>query len=99
MWNQVLVSTGGTLSGIDVVAGREIAAGGQSGEFFGIELIDPAEAAELAFDAVVEAVMVGVARDEAVAADAIDRSRRARPHGPGTAACVTHGVPAALSAR
>ena len=61
-------------------------------EFLGIELVDPAEAAELALDAVVEAVMIAVARDEAVAADAVvgldaldDVDRERQPRDPGRA--------------
>jgi len=43
----------------------------QSSERLGIELTHPAKAAELALDPIVEAVMIGVARDEAVSADII----------------------------
>src|SRR6266849_6756761 len=47
---------------------REVAGTGEGGEFSGIPLIDSAEAAELALYSVKVAVVVGVARDETVAA-------------------------------
>ena len=55
-------------------------------ELLGVPLLDHAEAAELALDAVEVAVVVGVAGDEPVAADPVVASRPARPPAPGTAA-------------
>ena len=58
----------------------------ERGELFRVPLLDHAEAAELALLAVEVAVVVGVAGDEAVAADVVVASPRARPRAPGTAA-------------
>ena len=72
MWNQVLVSTGGTWEAAStLVAGGQLPLGVERGELLGVPLLDHAEAAELALDAVEVAVVVGVAGDEAVAADAV----------------------------
>ena len=72
--------------------GERVAVARQRGDLLGVELVDPAEAAEFALEAVVKAVMVGVAGDEAVAADlvvgldALDHVHRKRqPRDPGRA--------------
>ena len=66
--------------------------GAERGELLGVPLLDHAEAAELALDAVEVAVVVGVAGDEAVAADAVvgldaldDVHREGQPGDPGLA--------------
>ena len=56
-----------------LMPGRGCAAGGQNVEILGIPLLDHAEAAELALDAVVVTVVVGVAGHEVVAADVVVR--------------------------
>ena len=62
VWNHVLVSTGGTLDAASMLSPVGNAARShQAGEIFRIELVDPAEAAELALDPVIVAVVVGVA--------------------------------------
>ena len=48
-----------------------VAAAAERGELLGVPLLHHAEAAELALDAVEVAVVIGVARDEAVAADVV----------------------------
>ena len=57
--------------GVDVVACGQRAAGRERGELLGVPLLHHAEAAELALLAVEVAVVVGVAGDEAVAADVV----------------------------
>ena len=91
MWNQVLVCTGGTCEAAAMLSAGSIAVG-QGGELLGVPLLDHAEAAELALLAVEVAVVVGVAGDEAVAADvvvgldALDHVHRERqPGDPGFA--------------
>ena len=78
--------------GVDVGRRRELAARRERGELLGVPLLDHAEAAELALVAVEVAVVVGVAGDEAVAADvvvgldALDHVHRERqPGDPGLA--------------
>ena len=56
---------------IDVVACRETPALAERGELLGVPLLHHAEAAELALDAVEVTVVIGVAGDETVAADAV----------------------------
>jgi hypothetical protein len=46
--------------GVDVVAGEELVACGQCGEFLGVQLLDQGEAPEFALDAVEMAVVIGV---------------------------------------
>ena len=77
--------------GVDVVAPATCAVG-EGRELLGVPLLDHAEAAELALLAVEVAVVVGVAGDEAVAADvvvgldALDHVHRERqPGDPGFA--------------
>src|SRR5262245_868138 len=57
--------------GFDVGAGRKALAFGQSGILFRVELLHHAKAAKFAFDAVEITVVIGVARDEAITADAV----------------------------
>ena len=71
MWNQVLVCTGGTCDAASMLSAGERRRRGERGELFGVPLLDHAEAAELALLAVEVAVVVGVAGDEAVAADVV----------------------------
>ena len=72
MWNQVRVSTGGTCEAASMLVPLgNCAAFAERRELFGVPLLDHAEATELALVAVEVAVVVGVAGDEAVAADAV----------------------------
>ena len=57
--------------GCDIVPSGEIIAGAEDRECLGIPLFHHAEAPELAFIPIEVAVVVGIAGDEAVAADAI----------------------------
>ena len=73
-------------------ASGNVPSAGERGELLGVPLLDHAEAAELALDAVEVAVVVGVAGDEAVAADAVvgldpldDMHRERQPRDPGLA--------------
>ena len=60
-------------SGINVCGLRKLVTVAEGGKLLGVQLLDQAEAAELALYAVEIAVMVGVTSDEAIAADAIIR--------------------------
>jgi hypothetical protein len=46
--------------GVDVVAGGELVACGQGGEFLGVQLLDQGEAPGFALDVVEMAVVIGV---------------------------------------
>ncbi len=72
MWNHVRVSTGGTWEAAStfVPAGKLLACA-ERRKLLRVPLLHQAEAAELALIAVEVAVVVGVAGDEAVAADAV----------------------------
>ena len=74
---------------VDVVAGREVTGRRQAGDILGVELVDAAEATKFAFEPVIKSVMIGVAGDEAVAADLIvgldalhDVNRKRQPGDP-----------------
>ena len=93
MWNQVLVCTGGTCDAASMLSAGHVAAG-ERRELLGVPLLHHAEAAELALLAVEVAVVVGVAGDEAVAADVVvgldpldhvHRERQPRDPGPAVA--------------
>jgi hypothetical protein len=78
--------------GAGVAGRRREAGGGERREFFAVPLLDHAEAAELALVAVEVAVVVGVAGDEAFAADVVVRGdtldhvhRHRQPGDPGPA--------------
>ena len=73
MWNQVLVSTGGTCEAGSTLAACGLRTGGECRELLGVELLDHPEAAELALVAVEVAVVVRVTGHEAIAADVIER--------------------------
>ena len=63
--------TGGTCDAASMLSAADVAVGRSARELLGVPLLDHAEAAELALVAVEVAVVVGVAGDEAVAADVV----------------------------
>ena len=81
-----------------LVASGSVAIGGERREFFGVQLLDHAEAAELPLLAVEVTVVVSVAGDEAVAADVVV-GLDALDHMHGEGNRVIQGFPSSLSAR
>src|SRR5262245_9269763 len=83
--------------GIDVVCWN--VAAGQGGELFRVPLLHHAEATKLAFLAIEAAMVVGVAGDEAVAADVIEGChllhnvhRKRQPRYPGSAVALVQQI-------
>ena len=73
VWNQVRVSTGGDQDCWSQLANVAVVEVGVGAELLGVALLDQAESAELTLVAVEVPVMVGVAGDEPVPADPVDR--------------------------
>src|SRR5262249_45387907 len=57
--------------GINILSARKRIACAKGGELFSVPLIDASKSAELTLNTIVKTVVVGIARDKAVSADAI----------------------------